>query len=137
MLQQHIAAIEELSQRGRGKTAEPVKERVASDFQGRFKLAGGRLMLPSVSFNVPGARVELAGHYALKPETLDFKGQLLLDARISQTMTGWKSVLLKPFDPLFKQKDGSGSAIPIRIGGSRSAPDFGLDIHRVFRRGDE
>jgi hypothetical protein len=129
--------IEELSKRGRGKTAEPVKERVASDFQGRFKLADGRLMLPSVSFNVPGARVELAGHYALKPETLDFKGQLLLDARISQTMTGWKSVLLKPFDPLFKQKDGSGSAIPIKIGGSRSAPDFGLDIHRVFRRGDE
>jgi hypothetical protein len=129
--------IEELSKRGRGKTAEPVKERVASDFQGRFKLAGGRLMLPAVAFNVPGARVELAGLYALKPETLDFKGQLLLDASVSQTMTGWKSVLLKPFDPLFKQKDGSGSAIPIRIGGSRSAPDFGLDIHRVFRRGDQ
>jgi len=129
--------IEELSKRGRGKTAEPVRERVASDFQGRFKLGGGRLMLPAVSFNVPGARVELAGLYALKPETLDFKGQLLLDARVSQTMTGWKAVLLKPFDPLFKQKDGSGSAIPIKIGGSRSAPDFGLDIHRVFRRGDQ
>jgi hypothetical protein len=129
--------IEELSKRGRGKTAEPVRERVASDFQGRFKLAGGRLMLPAVSFNVPGARVELAGLYALKPETLDFKGQLLLDASVSQTMTGWKAVLLKPFDPLFKQKDGSGSAIPIKIGGSRSAPDFGLDVHRVFRRGDQ
>jgi hypothetical protein len=31
--------IEELSKRGRGKTAEPVKDRVASDFQGRFKRA--------------------------------------------------------------------------------------------------
>ena len=84
--------IEELSKRGRGKTAEPVKERVASDFQGRFKLGNGSLALPEVSFDVPGARVELAGAYGLKPETLDFKGQLLLDAKISQTVTGWKSI---------------------------------------------
>ena len=127
--------IEELSKRGRGKTGEPAKERVASDFQGRFRLADGRLALPDVSFAVPGARVELAGVYALKPETLDFKGQLLLDAKISQTTTGIKSLLLKVVDPLFRQKDGSGSAIPIKISGSRNAPDFGLDVRRVFKRG--
>ncbi len=129
--------IEELSKRGRGQTAEPAKERVASDFQGRFRLADGRLALPDVSFAVPGARVELSGAYGLKPETLDFKGQLLLDAKISQTTTGWKSLLLKAVDPLFKQKDGSGSAIPIKIGGSRNAPDFGLDVRRVFKRGND
>jgi hypothetical protein len=129
--------IEELSKRGRGKTAEVDKPRVASDFQGRFKLGGGRLLLPEVSFEVPGARVELAGSYALKNETLDFKGQLLLDARISQTTTGWRSLLLKVVDPLFKGKSGRGSAIPIKIGGSRSAPAFGLDVRRVFKRGDQ
>jgi hypothetical protein len=128
--------IEELSRRGRGKTADPATARVASDFQGRFKLGGGRLELPEVTFAVPGARVELAGVYALKAETLDFKGQLLLDAKISQTTTGWKSLLLKVVDPLFKQKNGSGSAIPIKISGSRNAPDFGLDVRRVFKRGD-
>jgi hypothetical protein len=128
--------IEELSKRGRGKTADPAKESVASDFQGTFKLGGGQLSLPSVSFDVPGARVELAGRYGLKAETMDFKGQLLLDAKISQTMTGWKSLVLKVVDPLFKQKDGSGSAIPIKIGGSRNAPDFGLDVRRVFKRGN-
>ena len=128
--------IEELSKRGRGKTGEPAKERVASDFQGRFRLADGRLALPDVSFAVPGAKVELAGVYALKPETLDFKGQLLLDAKISQTTTGIKSLLLKVVDPLFRQKDGSGSAIPIKISGSRNAPDFGLDVRRVFKRGE-
>jgi hypothetical protein len=51
-------------------------------------------------------------------------------------MTGWRSLLLKVVDPLFKKKEGSGSAIPIKIGGSRSAPDFGLDVRRVFRRGN-
>jgi hypothetical protein len=109
---------------------------VASDFQGRFKLAAGKLALPEVTFDVPGARVELTGEYGLKRETLDFKGQLLLDAKISQTTTGFKSLLLKIVDPLFKQKDGSGSAIPIKITGSRSAPDFGLDVGRIFKRGD-
>ena len=128
--------IEELSKRGRGKTGEPVKDRVASDFQGRFKLADGRLALPEVTFAVPGARVELAGAYALTAETLDFKGQLLLDAKISQTTTGVKSLLLKVVDPLFKQKDGTGSAIPIKISGSRNAPDFGLDVRRVFKPSD-
>jgi hypothetical protein len=128
--------IEELSKRGRGKTAEPARPRVASDFQGKFKLAGGQLMLPEVSFEVPGAKVTLAGAYALKAETLDFKGQLLLDAKVSQTMTGWKSEMLKAVDPLFTPKDGSGSAISIRIGGSRSTPDFGLDVGRVIKRND-
>ena len=107
-----------------------MKERVASDFQGQFKLGGGRLALPEVTFDVPGARVELAGAYGLKAESLDFKGQLLLDAKISQTMTGWKSLVLKVVDPLFKQKDGSGSAIPIKIVGSRNAPDFARNSHR-------
>jgi hypothetical protein len=128
--------IEELSKRGSGKTDEPAKARVASDFQGHFKLGDGRLTLPDLSFDVPGARVELAGAYALKPETMDFKGQLLLDGKVSQTMTGWKSLLLKVVDPLFKQKGGSGSAIPIKIQGSRNAPDFGLDVRRVFKRGN-
>jgi hypothetical protein len=113
-----------------------VRERVASDFRGRFKLAGGKLTLPDLTFAVPGAAVQLAGVYRLKPETLDFKGQLLLDAKLSETVTGFKSVLLKAIDPLFKQKDGTGSVIPIKISGSRSAPQFGLDRGRVFKKGD-
>ena len=128
--------IDELSKRASAKTADPHTIHVVSDFQGRFTLADGRLRLPELTFAVPGAKVELAGTYALQPETLDFKGQLLLDAKISETVTGIKSMLLKVVDPLFKKKSGSGSAIPIKIGGTRSSPDFGLDVRRVFRRGD-
>ena len=51
-------------------------------------------------------------------------------------MTGFKSVLLKAVDPMFKQKDGSGSVIPIKIAGSRNAPEFGLDVRRVFKKGN-
>ena len=128
--------IEELSKRATANVASPTKEHVVSNFQGKFKLADGRLILPELTFEVPGAKVQLAGGYALEAEALDFKGRLLLDAKISETVTGIKSVLLRAVDPLFKQKDGSGSAIPIKIAGSRSAPAFGLDVRRVFKKGN-
>jgi hypothetical protein len=128
--------IEELSKRGRGQKADAPKDRVASNFEGRFKLGGGMLRLPSFQFDVPGATVKLAGNYGLKSELIDFKGELLLDAKISETVSGFKSVLLKVVDPLFKQKDGSGSSLPIKIEGSRQEPKFGLDVRRVFKKGD-
>jgi len=128
--------IMELSHRGRGQSPEAAKESVTSNFAGRFKLAGGVLALPDVSFDVPGAKVQLAGQYSLKQETIDFKGMLLLDAKVSDTTTGVKSLLLKVVDPLFT-KDGGGSAIPIKIEGTRHDPKFGLDVRRVFKKGDK
>jgi hypothetical protein len=126
--------IVELSRRGRGKPEDESEGQVASDFRGRFRLGGGRLELPELAFAVPGAQVRLAGRYGLKEEAIDFKGNLLLDAKISQTVTGLKSLLLKIVDPLFS-KPGGGSSIPIKIQGTRSAPSFGLDKDRVFNRG--
>jgi hypothetical protein len=128
--------IEELSKRASARTAQPTRDHVVSNFQGRFKLANGRLDLRSLTFSVPGAAVQLVGGYGLTTETLDFTGKVLLDAKISETVTGVKSVLLKAVDPLFKQKDGTGSAIPIRIGGTRNAPDFGLEVKKLFKKRD-
>jgi len=127
--------IVELSRRGRGRNADEGKENVASDFRGRFVLGDGRLDLPDLMFAVPGAQVRLAGSYALKRETLAFKGNLLLDAKVSQTVSGFKSLLLKMADPFFR-RPGGGSSIPIKIEGTRADPKFGLDVGRVFRRGN-
>src|SRR5262249_23958620 len=119
--------IVELSYRDRGKANEQPIEQVASDFRGRFILANGRLDLPELVFAVPGAQVKLAGTYVLKRETVDFKGNLLLDAKVSETVTGFKSVLLKIADPFFSRK-GGGSIVPIKIEGTRDNPKFGLDM---------
>ena len=129
------AKINELSHRAQAKNVDAPKDSVVSNFQGRFKLADGTITLPDLTFDAPGARVQLAGQFALKPETLAFKGQLLMDAKVSQTVGGIKGLLLKVVDPIFK-KDGGGSAIPIRIGGTVKEPSFGLDVRRVFKRGD-
>ena len=128
--------INELSHRSRGQAESTAgSSGVASDFQGRFKLGGGRLTLPELTFEVPGTLVRLAGNYALKPQTLDFHGTMLMSAKVSDTQTGVKHWLLKVVDPLFRRKDGKdGSALPLKITGTRKAPDFGLDYGRVFHR---
>ena len=125
--------IEELSHRSRGKSPDAEQQHVVSDFKGRFRLGDGTLALPALTFATPGAAVSLAGSYALRPEMLDFSGTLRMDAKVSETQTGFKRVLLKVVDPLFKE-DGGGSAIPIKVVGPRNNPSFGLDKGRVFHR---
>jgi hypothetical protein len=125
--------IVELSQRAQGKRPDKESAQVASNFHGRFILETGVLTLSDLSFDVPGAQVKLVGRYALERETIDFKGDLLMTAKVSQTVGGFKSLLLKIVDPLFKGP-GGGSSIPIAISGTRSDPKFGIDLHRVFKR---
>jgi hypothetical protein len=126
--------INELSQRSSVKDSRPeTPPQVTSRFNGTFALKDGSLAIPDVSFDVPGATVQLAGQYKLVPETIDFKGTLYMDAKVSQTTTGFKSLLLKIVDPLFSRK-GGGSAVPIKISGERSNPSFGLDRSRLFHR---
>ena len=124
--------INELSRRATAKKSGQAPRTVASHFSGRFGLADGRLALSTLTFNVPGAIIDLSGHYSLRSETLAFTGSLFMDANVSQTTTGWKSLMLKAADPLFR-KNGR-TIIPIKISGTRSAPSFGLDVRRVFGR---
>jgi hypothetical protein len=126
--------IGELSDRARGRrtdTSAPPR-RVASDFSGTFTLGDGILRLPSVTFDVPGAVVDLGGRYHLEAETLDFAGHLYMDARLSDAVGGFKGFLLKVIDPLFR-KDGR-TVVPLKVTGARQAPAFGLDMGRMFRR---
>jgi hypothetical protein len=125
--------INEMSVRATGKTGDGgATPKVASDFSGRFALGNGVLTLQRLTFNIPGAVVELKGQYVLQRETLAFLGHLVMDAKVSEATTGWKSVLLRMVDPLFR-KNGQ-TVIPLKIGGTRSAPSFGMDVGRVFKQ---
>lgn len=126
--------IDALSQRARGDT-EGTPDSVVSNLRGGFTLRDAVLRFSSLDFDVPGAAVHLAGTYALRAETFDLKGTLSLQAKVSQTVTGYKSIILKMFDPLFKRGD-KGAVIPISISGTRKDPKFGLDVKRALTRGD-
>ena len=123
--------INELSRRTQGATQKA--ERVVSQFAGKFTLRASQLSLPHVTFDVPGSAIRLSGQYGLVSEHIDFAGTVFTDARLSEMTTGYKSLLLKPVDLVFK-REGGGSAIPIRITGTRGSPAFGLDKGRVVKR---
>ena len=126
-----------LSKRGRGdETSDGTDENVVSNLTGRFQLRNARLDFSELMFAVPGAVVQLAGFYDLHAETIDFAGNLLVDASLADMTSGFKSVLARLAQPFFR-KPGGGSRLPIRITGTRSEPSFGLDVKRVFHRGSD
>jgi hypothetical protein len=122
-----------LSQKGRGDDALEPGESVVSALRGRFVLKNATLSFRNLTFAVPGAIVQLAGTYDLSNQGLAFAGDLLLDASLAETTSGMKAVIATIAQPLFRRK-GGGSRIPIKVGGTRSKPTFGLDVKRVFGR---
>jgi hypothetical protein len=106
---------------------------VPVDLQGVFTLRDGLLSFSSLHFLIPGTNVEMTGKYSLDGQEFDFHGTARLNAKVSQMMTGWKSILLKPVDPFFS-KNGAGTEVPIRVTGTQSEPHFGLDFHTKKRK---
>jgi hypothetical protein len=124
--------IEELSLRGQGHPGDIKKtdpDQVSSQMDGEFHMAGAVINLPEIHYNVPGAAIELNGHYALEG-FMQFEGTARMQATVSQMVGGWKGVLLKPADRFFK-KDGAGTLVPIQIRGAHDAPEFSIDFGRM------
>jgi AsmA-like C-terminal region len=118
--------IDQLSRRGQGQPENQEIDEVVSKMKGSFRLENQNMTFRSLSFEVPGAVVNMAGDYDLERDTLDFHGAVRLVAKVSQTMTGWKRWALKPVDPFFA-KNGAGTFLRIKVVGSSRHPQFGLD----------
>ena len=126
--------IDTLSRRGRGDTGNSGPS-VVSNLSGRFVMKDGRIQLRNLTFAVPGSAVQLAGSFDLKSEQLDFDGHLLLDASLSETVTGFKSVLVKLAQPFFR-RPGGGTKVPIRVSGTPDKPAFGIDVKKALTPGN-
>jgi hypothetical protein len=123
-----------MSHRARGRDPDEKVENVVSDLSGKFRLHDSVLSFSDLSFAIPGATVHLQGSYGLKSEAISFDGTLRMQATLSQAAGGGlKSVFLKLADPIFSKKN-AGAVVPIRVGGTRQQPKFGLDVGRVFKR---
>jgi hypothetical protein len=120
--------IDALSRRGQGQPKNQEITQVFSQMTGSFRMESQTITFRSLTFSTPGSAVQLAGQYDLAHDTMDFHGSLGLDAKVSQTVTGWKRWALKPVDPFFA-KNGVGTYLRIKIDGSSKSPNFGLD-HR-------
>jgi hypothetical protein len=128
--------IDELSRRGQGQPRNGEIDEVVSDMRGSFKLEDQVIDFGRLSFEVPGAAIALKGRYDMDADDIDFHGTVKLDARVSQTQTGWKRWALKPIDPFFA-KNGAGTFLRIKVGGNSAAPKFGLDRGKAELAGME
>ncbi|MFN0104648.1 MAG: AsmA-like C-terminal region-containing protein [Bryobacteraceae bacterium] len=116
--------IDKMSRQAQGQPKNEGIDEVVSGMSGRFTLANESITLQDLSFGIPGADLKLNGTYNLDNEEIDFHGDLRLQAKLSQTQTGWKRWALKPVDPFFA-KEGAGLYTKIQVTGTRKEPKFG------------
>jgi hypothetical protein len=123
--------IDALSRTGQGKPTDLSIDDVASRVEGAFVLANGVLTFKHLVVDVRGAQIRLAGTYALEARAMNLAGQVRLTASASQTQTGFKSWVLKPFDPLLRDK-GAGTVLAVHVRGTADKPDIGLDLGKTL-----
>ncbi|HLH16371.1 MAG TPA: AsmA-like C-terminal region-containing protein [Bryobacteraceae bacterium] len=121
--------IDMLSRRAQGQPKNQEIADVFSSLRGGFAMEDGELRFSDLVFQVPGAAIHLHGTYGIYSEQIDLHGVARLQAKASQTMSGWKRLALKPIDPLLSRA-GAGTLLPIQITGTRAEPHFGLDRGR-------
>jgi uncharacterized protein involved in outer membrane biogenesis len=124
--------IDELSRRAQGKPKDESIDNVASRMAAKFALDKGVFKYQGLTFRVRGADIRLIGTHSLRSKAIDFEGVALLNATVSKTQTGIKSLLLKPFDPLFR-KDGAGTRLVITVAGTQDQPKIGLDFKKTIK----
>ena len=117
-----------------GEPDNPDAGSAISDLRGKFNLKNGVIKFDRLTFSVPGAQIKLNGTYKLRGEDLDFTGELRMEAKLSQLVSGKKSFFLKAIDPFFS-KGGAGTLIPITITGTRDNPTLEFSIlHRKMKK---
>ena len=123
--------LDSLSRRGQGKPDAMEIQNVAANFDGVFRLANASMSFSALNFEVPGVRVQMTGAYSILQQELDFKGDVRLQATVSQTQKGFKHWVTVPFDPLFKKK-GAGTYLPVNIQGTTDHPKIQLDWKKIL-----
>lgn len=124
--------IDELSRRGQGRPTDESIDDVASNVTSKFKLAKGLVSYRGLSFSVQGAAIKLDGTHQLESKLLSLQGEVLLKASASNTLTGIKRWLVKPFDPLFRRK-GAGTRLVIRVDGTQDQPKVAIEFGKTLR----
>jgi hypothetical protein len=124
------AQLDSLSERAQGKPKfANVRDAavVGSSATGGFEQANAVISLKDVVYQMPGAQMKMNGQVNMVDSTYEFHGVVRTQATASQMMTGWKSLLARPFDKLLK-KNGAGLELPIKVTGTKSTYDLHLDF---------
>lgn len=119
-----------LSDRARGEKPEDNPQDpddIVSNLSGHVDLRRAVATFSDISFEVPGALATMHGTFGLQNHKIDLHGTLKTEAEFSKMTTGFKSVLLKPFNAFFKRKH-AGAVVPAHLIGTYEKPETGVDL---------
>jgi hypothetical protein len=126
--------LQSFSRHAQGQPSDEDAGSAVTDMKGVFALKNDVIHFSQLTFSVPGADVELAGTYDIRARNIDMRGNLRMQAKLSQTVTGAKSFFLKAIDPFFS-KNGAGTVLPITITGTEDKPVMGVTVfHKKFEK---
>jgi len=126
--------LQSFSRQAQGQPSDEDAGSAVTDMKGVFALKNDVIHFSQLTFSVPGADVELAGTYDIRARNIDMRGNLRMQAKLSQTVTGAKSFFLKAIDPFFS-KNGAGTVLPITITGTEDKPVMGVTVfHKKFAK---
>jgi hypothetical protein len=123
------AKVNELSARARRDKEEAEQPggagHVVSELGGSASLRSGIATLTGVTFRVPGAAGTGAGTYNVISKRVDLRGHVTMIADVSEATSGIKSVLLRPFNALFRRnRKDRGATLGVSIRGTVPRPRF-------------
>jgi len=125
-LQQPVNRLAE-SARGETKHQEEADTTVVlSNLKGHVSARDGIATLSNASFTEPGTLAEIQGTYNLIDKQLNLRGVLHTSGKLSDTKSGFKSLVLKALGPFMKKK--SMTVVPFMIKGPSNDPSFALDL---------
>jgi hypothetical protein len=120
-----------LSQRAQGKPEDARSAEIGeipnvnSQMSLNFRTGHGAIFVDNLDYKIPGAEIFMNGVYSTDGRVFEFAGHVRTQAKASQMVTGWKSLLLMPFDHMLA-RNGAGLELPVSISGTAGDIHFGL-----------
>jgi hypothetical protein len=115
------------SEAARGKPDDDTPQNVVSDLKGQVELKDGVARFSKFSFQVPGALASMHGTYNVIDERINLHGIVRLQAKISDTTSGFKGFLLKAISP-FIRKDKPQEPLPVAVRGTFEHPQYSVSL---------
>jgi len=121
------AELDKILQRSQGHSGDPDAAATTVALSGAFHLENAWMHFTGLSCAIAWANLDLAGDYNLETDAVNFAGSLKVQPTVSQMVTGWKRLVLKPVDK-YLQKKTAGPLLRIHVTGTSASPQF--DVNR-------
>lgn len=100
---------------------------IPASIQGQVSVENGVARFSDLTLQDQSAGAKLHGTFGLVSQRVNMHGELKTATSLTKTTHGIKAVFAKVIEPFFKKRPHE-TVVPVKIGGTYSDPQFGLDL---------